>query len=69
FCLFARSLYKQKPFRFFAFMALLFVAFHYSPMIGSVFNGFSAPQYRFQYMGSFLLAAAVAFALPSLKTL
>ncbi len=58
-----RSLYRYKPFLLFTILSLVFIVFHYSPMIGSMFNGFSAPQYRFQYMGAFAFAAAVAIGL------
>ncbi|WZY00503.1 YfhO family protein [Bacillus sp. FSL W7-1360] len=62
-----RTLYKHKPFFFFAILTGLFVIFHYSPLIGSAFNGFSAPQFRFEYMGSFAVAGAVVFGLPKLR--
>ncbi len=58
-----KSLFRYKPFLLFSLLSCLFILFHYSPMIGSIFNGFSAPQYRFQYMGSFALAATVAIGL------
>ncbi len=67
FFLFCKKLYTYKPFLFFSLLSLLFVIFHFSPMAGSMFNGFSAPQFRFQYMGSFALAAAVGFALPQIR--
>ncbi|WP_169871163.1 YfhO family protein [Shouchella patagoniensis] len=69
FLLFCKKLYTYKPFLFFSSISLLFVIFHFSPMAGSMFNGFSAPQFRFQYMGAFALAAAIGFALPQIRRL
>ncbi|MBM7841141.1 putative membrane protein YfhO [Alkalihalobacillus xiaoxiensis] len=66
---FSKKLYQFKPFLFFSIVSGLFLIFHYSPMIGSIFNGFSAPQYRFQYMASFALAGAISFGLSKLHTI
>ncbi|MEK4563993.1 YfhO family protein [Alkalihalobacillus sp. FSL R5-0424] len=60
---FIKSLYKDKMFQFFAILSLLYMIMHYIPIIASVFNGFSAPQNRFEYMGSFAIGGAVAIAL------
>ncbi|WP_181350376.1 YfhO family protein [Thalassobacillus sp. CUG 92003] len=65
--LFMRGMYKHRAFRLFAGMALLFVLFHYSPKMASVFNGFSAPRYRFENTIAFLIGGAVAVGLPLLK--
>ncbi|MGM9926085.1 MAG: YfhO family protein [Bacillus sp. (in: firmicutes)] len=65
---FMKRLYKQRLFVLFTGIALLFVVFHYSPLMGSVFNGFSAPQFRFEYMASFAMAGAVAAGLSYLQT-
>ncbi|MFK3939108.1 YfhO family protein [Alkalihalobacillus sp. NPDC078783] len=61
--IFLKSLYRDKVFQFFAALSLLFIIMHYFPIIASVFNGFSAPQNRFEYMGSFAIGGAVAIAL------
>lgn len=65
--IFMKSLYKQRMFLLFVVMALLFIVFHYSPLMGSAFNGFSAPQFRFEYMASFAVAGAVAIGLSHLQ--
>lgn len=59
-CLFLFSLYKNRVFRFFAILTIVLMGMHYSPFIASVFNGFSAPQYRWEHLLS--LAAGGAFA-------
>lgn len=65
FILFAlyRPLYHQTAFRLFAATSLLFTALHFSPHVGSFFNGFSAPQYRWEYLASFTIGGAVAVGL------
>ncbi|TLS36272.1 YfhO family protein [Pseudalkalibacillus caeni] len=64
--LFVSVLYKNHSFRIFVFVGSLFTLFHYSPIIGSVFNGFSAPQYRFEYVLSLCAAGAIAVGLQEL---
>ncbi|MEY8749960.1 YfhO family protein [Alkalicoccobacillus gibsonii] len=66
---FIKSLYKDKMFRFFAILSLLYIVMHYIPIIASIFNGFSAPQNRFEYMGSFAIGGAVAVALSKVTQL
>ncbi|MGI8316285.1 YfhO family protein [Halobacillus mangrovi] len=61
--LFLFSFYKNRLFRFFASMTILFIIFHFSPFMGSVFNGFSAPRNRFEYGGFFVAGALVAVSL------
>ncbi|MFN4214017.1 YfhO family protein [Exiguobacterium sp.] len=65
FLLFAlyRPLYRHSAFRLFAAMSLLFVVLHFSPHVGSFFNGFSAPQFRWEYLASFTIGGAVAVGL------
>lgn len=63
-------LYRNPLFRFFALLVLLGIVFHYSPKIASIFNGFSAPQNRWEYFISFAAAGSVAAGfnnLPKLK--
>ncbi|WP_422122493.1 YfhO family protein [Planococcus sp. X10-3] len=57
---FAYPLYRDPKFRFFASIVLVGIVLHYSPQIASVFNGFSAPQYRWEYFMSFTAGGAVA---------
>lgn len=58
--LFLFTLYKHQLFRFFACLTILVILFHYSPFMGSVFNGFSAPRNRFEFVGYFVAAGLVA---------
>ncbi|MDQ0208491.1 YfhO family protein [Alkalicoccobacillus murimartini] len=67
--LFIPTLFRHKTFRYFAVLSLLFVVMHYIPLAASVFNGFSAPQNRFEYMGSFAIGGAIAVALSKLAEL
>ncbi|MFT8321070.1 MAG: YfhO family protein [Bacillus sp. (in: firmicutes)] len=48
-CLFVLCFYKERLFRFFACLTILLFLLHFSPFIASMFNGFSAPQYRWEY--------------------
>ncbi|WP_077305376.1 YfhO family protein [Terribacillus halophilus] len=52
--------YKNKLFRLFALLSILFIFFQGSPRIASIFNGFSAPQYRFEYISMFVIAGTIA---------
>ena len=58
--LFVFPLFRYRLFRFFALFVLVGTVFHYSPKIASVFNGFSAPQNRWEYFISFAAGGAVA---------
>lgn len=57
---FSFSLYRVRMFRLFALMSMLFIVLHFSPLAASAFNGFSAPQYRWEYLVSFTMGGAVA---------
>lgn len=63
-CLMFFSFYKIKLFRFFALFTILLSIMHFSPLIGSIFNGFSAPQYRWEYFLSLTAGGVTASALP-----
>ncbi|EGA89848.1 hypothetical protein GPDM_07355 [Planococcus donghaensis MPA1U2] len=64
--LFSWFLYRDKTFRLFALLGIVAVIMHNSPMIGSAFNGFSAPQYRWEYFLSLVMGGAVAVAIDHL---
>ena len=64
--LFIPSLYKERTYRFFALLTLLFIVLHFSPWAASAFNGFSAPQYRWEYLLSFTAGGCVAVGLQAL---
>ncbi|MES5397924.1 YfhO family protein [Bacillus amyloliquefaciens] len=65
--LFTFSLYKNRLFRLFAGISLLYILFHFSPFAASAFNGFSAPQNRFEYVLCFTVAGMVAVGLSKLS--
>ncbi len=58
--LFTFRFYRNKTFRLFALLGIAGVIMHLSPLIGSAFNGFSAPQYRWEYFISFAAGGAIA---------
>ncbi|ANU22217.1 YfhO family protein [Planococcus donghaensis] len=64
--LFSWFLYRNKTFRLFALLGIVAIIMHNSPMIGSAFNGFSAPQYRWEYFLSLVMGGAVAVAIDHL---
>ena len=57
---FTWPLYRDRKFRFFTALALFGLVLHSSPLAASIFNGFSAPQYRWEYFLSFAAGGAVA---------
>ncbi|MDQ0428707.1 putative membrane protein YfhO [Planomicrobium stackebrandtii] len=67
--LFVFPLYRNRLFQFFSLLVLLGIVLHYSPKIASVFNGFSAPQNRWEYFISFAAGGAVAAGFNSLPKL
>ncbi|WKA59493.1 YfhO family protein [Planococcus shenhongbingii] len=66
---FALPLYREQKFRFFAFLVLFCILLHYSPKAASMFNGFSAPQYRWEYFMAFAAGGAVAAGFSNLSWL
>lgn len=66
---FAFPLYGERKFRFFAFLVLFLVLLHYSSKAASMFNGFSAPQYRWEYFMAFAAGGAAAAGFSSLQRL
>lgn len=58
--LFTFRFYRNKTFRLFALIGVAGVLMHLSPLVSSVFNGFSAPQYRWEYFISFAAGGAIA---------
>ncbi|WP_257346784.1 YfhO family protein [Pseudalkalibacillus decolorationis] len=65
--LFTFSFYKLPTFKLFTSMSIFFILLHFSPMVASAFNGFSAPQYRWEYLLSFTIGGAVATGLTHLN--
>lgn len=60
------SFYQNRLFRFFAAFTIVLTTLHFSPIVGSIFNGFSAPQYRWEYMLSLTAGGVTAAALTML---
>lgn len=60
FLLFAFPLYNDRRFRFFAVLVIAGVILHYSPVMASMLNGFSAPRYRWEYFLSFAAGGVAA---------
>ena len=67
--LFCFSLYRHKTFRLFAVLGIAGTLLHFSPVAASVFNGFSAPQYRWEYFLSLVAGGTVAAGFQHIKTL
>lgn len=66
-CLFVLSFYKDRLFRLFAGLVVLLTVLHYSPVVASAFNGFSAPQYRWEYFLAFAAGGVAASGLQQLN--
>ncbi|VDG96097.1 Predicted membrane protein [Lysinibacillus sphaericus] len=66
-CLFLFPLYKKRGFRLFAIMTVLLAVLHASPAVGSVFNGLSAPQFRWEHMLMLVAGGVVAVTLQNWK--
>lgn len=64
--LFMGRLYRNKTFRLFAILGIIGILLHFSPLAGSVFNGFSAPQFRWEYFLSLVVGGAVAIGINEL---
>ncbi|SDJ76846.1 YfhO family protein [Sediminibacillus albus] len=65
--LFVFSFYKDRLFRLFALLAVLFSILHFVPLAASFFNGMSAPQHRFEYLGFFAIGGTVAAGLQQFR--
>lgn len=65
--LFMFRFYGNKTFRLFALLGIAGIVMHLSPFVSSVFNGFSAPQYRWEYFISFAAGGAIASGLTMLN--
>ncbi|WP_203332005.1 YfhO family protein [Planococcus beigongshangi] len=65
--LFIFRFYGNKTFRLFALLGTAGIIMHLSPFVSSAFNGFSAPQYRWEYFISFAAGGAIASGLSMLR--
>ncbi|REB05575.1 hypothetical protein DVB69_15010 [Sporosarcina sp. BI001-red] len=66
-CLILFPLYKKKAFGLFALMTVLLAILHASPAVGSVFNGLSAPQFRWEHMLMLVAGGLAAVAMQNWK--
>ncbi|CEG21696.1 Bacterial membrane protein YfhO [Planococcus massiliensis] len=64
--LFMGRLYRNRTFRLFAILGAIGVVLHFSPLAASIFNGFSAPQFRWEYFLSLMAGGAIAVGLREL---
>lgn len=67
--LFVAGFYKNRAFRLFSILGFIGIVLHYSPLAASAFNGFSAPQYRWEYFLALVAGGAVAAAFDQLHKL
>lgn len=68
-CMWFVSFYKDRLFRLFAVLFIISVVLHYSPLAASVFNGFSAPQYRWEYFLGLVMGGLAAASFEKIKEL
>ncbi len=59
--------YKYPVFRFFAILSIVGSVLHFVPYVGSVFNGFSAPQNRWEHIVCLGFGGLVAFVFQHVK--
>jgi len=57
------SFYRNRLFLLFSSISLLLTVLHFIPYAGSVFNGFSAPRNRFEYLAYFTIGGMTAVGL------
>lgn len=62
-----KKLYKNNIFRFFAIISILGTVLHFVPYVGSMFNGFSAPQNRWEAIVVLSYAGVFAVAIDHMK--
>lgn len=62
---FVKELYQHRLFRFFAIVSMIGIVAHFIPYVGSMFNGFSAPQQRWESIIILSFGAMLAVALNS----
>ncbi|MDW0110574.1 YfhO family protein [Sporosarcina aquimarina] len=67
--LFLYPLYQDKKFRLFALLTIILTILHASPAVGSLFNGLSAPQFRWEHMLMLVAGGLTAVALQHWKEL
>ncbi|WKA54279.1 YfhO family protein [Planococcus shixiaomingii] len=67
--LFSAFPYRNKLYRLFTVLGLISIALHHSPIAGSIFNGLSAPQNRWEYFLSLMVGGTVAIGLANLHKL
>ncbi|MGX9135810.1 YfhO family protein [Rummeliibacillus sp. JY-2-4R] len=63
FVLCIKKMYKNKTFQVFAWIAIVGTLLHFVPYVGSMFNGFSAPQNRWEAIVILGYSGAFAFAI------
>lgn len=64
---FIRYLYRVRTYRLFAMIAAIGLVGHFIPYVGSIFNGFSAPQQRWESLIILSFSVMLTFALHDVK--
>lgn len=62
-----RKFYKHPIFRFFAITSIIGTILHFIPAVGSMFNGFSAPQNRWEHIVGLAYGGITAFTFHYIK--
>lgn len=52
--------YKSKKFRLFSIISFILIFLRYSPIVASIFNGLSYPQFRWHYITFLMIAIVIA---------
>lgn len=66
FMIFIISNYKNKNFVYFSLLSIGLIILKFSPFIASMFNGFSAPQYRWHYITFLFIGVTISIATQNL---
>lgn len=60
------SNYKNKAFRFFSVLSILLTTLRFSPLVASIFNGFSYPQNRWHYITFLFISVTISIGIKKL---
>lgn len=68
-CVWLYDFYRSKVFRLFALLTGVMLVMHFSPYVASMFNGFSAPQYRWEYALILMGGVVVTYAVTHIRSI
>lgn len=60
FMIFIVSNYKNKTFSFFAIFSIVLILLRYSPIVGSIMNGFGHPKFRWPYVTNLFIGITIS---------